>query len=71
MSRIVEVPECTLLVERKASGQFAIDTEDGLTMHYWIPWMHLKEGSVRTVGQTGSIFIPLWLAEDEDIEYAC
>lgn len=35
----------------------------------WLPFSQVAAGSVDKDGDTGTLWIPRWLAEDRDIEY--
>jgi hypothetical protein len=36
----------------------------------WLPWSQIDEGSdIKKDGDSGTVYIPRWLAEDKDLEY--
>lgn len=73
MSRfsVVAIPDVTLIRSTEKAGLYR--GSDG--SEFWIPFSQLKEDpesgqeSVDRDGDSGDIFIPLWLAEEKDLEY--
>ena len=61
----VEVGNVTLKLSRPKAGLYVF--EDGT--EHWLPFSQVAEGSVDKDGDTGTLYIPRWLAEDRDIEY--
>lgn len=61
----VMIENATLKRSSKLSGLYVL--EDGTET--WLPFTQLAEGSVDKDGDTGTLYIPRWLAEDRDIEY--
>lgn len=63
--KIVTIPEVTLIRSTPKAGLYRDDSGN----EFWIPWSQLKEDSVDKDGETGDINIPLWLAEEKELEY--
>jgi len=61
----VIIPEVTLSRSTEKAGLYR-DIEGN---EFWIPWSQLREDSVDKDGETGDIRIPLWLAEEKELEY--
>lgn len=67
--KIVEIENCTLIKSTTRAGLYQIEDSDESVSEVWIPWSQLQDDSVDKDGDSGSIFIPLWLAENNDLEY--
>jgi len=61
----VIISEVTLIRSTEKAGLYR-DTEGN---EFWIPWSQLRDDSVDKDGETGDIRIPLWLAEEKELEY--
>lgn len=61
----VAIDHMTLIRSTDKAGLY----EDEDDNEYWIPFSMLKGGSVDKDGETGTIRIPRWLAEEKDLEY--
>ena len=61
----VIISEVTLIRSTEKAGLYR-DTEGN---EFWIPWSQLREDSVDKDGGTGDIRIPLWLAEEKELDY--
>lgn len=61
----VIINEVTLIRSTDKAGLYR-DTEGN---EFWIPWSQLREDSVDKDGDTGDIRIPLWLAEEKELDY--
>lgn len=61
----VIISEVTLVRSTEKAGMYR-DTEGN---EFWIPWSQLRDDSVDKDGETGDIRIPLWLAEDKELDY--
>lgn len=61
----VIISEVTLIRSTEKAGLYR-DTEGN---EFWIPWSQLREDSVDKDGETGDIRIPLWLAEEKELDY--
>jgi hypothetical protein len=61
----VIISEVTLIRSTEKAGMYR-DTEGN---EFWIPWSQLREDSVGKDGHTGDIRIPLWLAEEKELDY--
>ncbi len=61
----VIISEVTLIRSTEKAGMYR-DTEGN---EFWIPWSQLREDSVDKDGETGDIRIPLWLAEEKELDY--
>lgn len=61
----VIITEVTLARSTEKAGLYR-DTEGN---EFWIPWSQLREDSVDKDGETGDIRIPLWLAEEKELDY--
>lgn len=66
----VEITDVTLTKSTEKAGLYEIDGEK-----VWIPFSQLRkhpdtdEESVDKDGESGSLFLPRWLAEEKDLEY--
>jgi hypothetical protein len=63
-SRTVVIADVTLVRSTRKAGCYELDGDE-----FWIPWSQLREGSVDKDGESGDIKIPLWLAEEKELEY--
>lgn len=61
----VTVPDVTLIRSTEKAGLY----RDSNGEEFWIPWSQLREDSVDKDGDTGDIRIPLWLAEEKELEF--
>lgn len=61
----VIISEVTLVRSTPKAGLYR-DTEGN---EFWIPWSQLRDDSVDKDGETGDIRIPLWLAEEKELDY--
>lgn len=61
----VIISEVTLIRSTDKAGLYR-DTEGN---EFWIPWSQLRDDSVDKDGDTGDIRIPLWLAEENELDY--
>ncbi len=61
----VIICEVTLIRSTERAGLYR-DTEGN---EFWIPWSQLRDDSVDKDGETGDIRIPLWLAEEKELDY--
>ena len=61
----VIISEVTLIRSTEKAGMYR-DTEGN---EFWIPWSQLRDDSVDKDGETGDIRIPLWLAEEKELDY--
>lgn len=61
----VEIGNVTLKMSRPKAGLYVF--EDG--SEHWLPFSQVAEGSVDKDGDSGTLYIPRWLAEDRDIDY--
>lgn len=61
----VIISEVTLIRSTEKAGMYR-DTEGE---EFWIPFSQLREDSVDKDGDTGDIRIPLWLAEEKELDY--
>ena len=61
----VIISEVTFIRSTDKAGLYR-DTEGN---EFWIPWSQLREDSVDKDGDTGDIRIPLWLAEEKELDY--
>lgn len=59
------ISEVTLIRSTEKAGLYR-DTEGN---EFWIPWSQLRDDSVDKDGETGDIRIPLWLAEEKELDY--
>ena len=63
--KIVCIENVTLKRSSSKAGLYADEEGD----EFWIPWSQLHEPSVDKDGETGDIWIPLWLAAEKELEY--
>lgn len=63
--KLVCIENVTLIRSTEKAGMY--QTEDGDEV--WIPWSQIDENSVDKDGDSGDIWIPLWLAEAKELEY--
>jgi len=61
----VIISKVTLIRSTEKAGMYR-DTEGN---EFWIPFSQLREDSVDKDGDTGDIRIPLWLAEEKELDY--
>lgn len=67
MSRkIVCIENVTLIKSTSRAGLYRDEEGD----EFWIPWSQLHEGSVDKDGDSGDIWIPLWLVAEKELEYS-
>lgn len=64
--KLVCIENVTLIRSTEKAGMY--QTEDGDEV--WIPWSQIDENSVDKDGDSGDIWIPLWLAEAKELEYS-
>lgn len=61
----VEIPNLTLIKSTDKAGLYRDEDGD----QFWLPWSQIRDGSVDKDGDSGSVFIPLWLAEEKGLGY--
>lgn len=61
----VQITNVTLKRSSAKAGLYVFEDES----EEWIPFSQVAEGSVDKDGDTGTLYIPRWLAEDRNIEY--
>lgn len=58
----IEIEDAKLIRSTPKAGLYQIDGEE-----HWIPWSQINEGSVDRDGETGSIYISEWIAEQKGL----
>ncbi len=61
----VIISNVTLIRSTDKAGLYQTESGD----EFWIPWSQLREDSVDRDGDTGDIRIPLWLAEEKELDF--
>ena len=62
VANTVEFEDVTLEASTDKAGLFVIDGED-----VWIPWSQVQDGSVDKDGETGTLIITEWIAEQKNL----
>lgn len=62
-AELVEIRGVTIVGSNERAGLFEIHNGDRV----WIPWDNVAQGSIERDGETGSIFIPSWLASSKGL----